>query len=59
VIAQALLLPNYVAGLAGLIGFGLLYFIRVGREEQMMLDTFGAEYRDYMARTKKLIPWVY
>jgi protein-S-isoprenylcysteine O-methyltransferase Ste14 len=59
VIAQALLLPNYIAGLAGLPGFGLLYFIRIGREEQMMLDTFGAEYRDYMARTKKLIPWVY
>jgi protein-S-isoprenylcysteine O-methyltransferase Ste14 len=58
-IAQALLLPNYVAGFAALFGFGLLYFIRVGREEQMMIDAFGAEYRDYMTRTKKLIPWVY
>lgn len=58
-IAQALLLPNWIAGLSGLVGFGLLYFVRIGREEQLMLDTFGEEYRGYMARTKKLIPWVY
>lgn len=58
-LAQALLLPNYAAGLSGLVTFGLLYFMRVGREEQLMLDTFGEEYRGYMARTKKLIPWVY
>jgi protein-S-isoprenylcysteine O-methyltransferase Ste14 len=58
-LAQALLLPNYVAGLAGLLGFGLLYVVRVGREEQLMLDTFGEEYRGYMRRTKRLIPGVY
>lgn len=58
-IAQALLLPNWVAGLAGLVGFGTLYVLRVGREEALMLDTFGDEYRRYMARTKRLIPWVY
>ena len=58
-LAQALLLPNYAAGLSGLVGFGLLYFLRVGREEQLMLDTFGDEYRGYMRRTKRLIPEVY
>lgn len=58
-VAQVLLLPNWVAGFSGLIGFGILYFMRVGREEQLMLDTFGDDYRDYMARTKKLIPGVY
>jgi protein-S-isoprenylcysteine O-methyltransferase Ste14 len=58
-LAQALLLPNWFAGLSGLVGFGTLFFFRVGREERLMLDTFGAEYRTYMERTKRVIPWVY
>ncbi|MBO0663887.1 isoprenylcysteine carboxylmethyltransferase family protein [Jiella sp. MQZ9-1] len=58
-LAQALLLPNLVAGLAGLIGFGTLYFLRVGPEEAMMEETFGDEYRTYRARTARLIPGIY
>ena len=58
-LAQALLLPNWIAGLSGLIGFGTLFFARVGREERMMLETFGEEYRAYMGRTKRIIPGVY
>ena len=58
-LAQALLLPNWIAGLSGLIGFGTLFFARVGREERMMLETFGDEYRAYMGRTKRVIPGVY
>lgn len=58
-IAQALLLPNWIAGFAGIVGFGTLYFGRVGHEEKMMLDGFGDSYRQYMARTKRIIPGVY
>ncbi|MGE3147672.1 MAG: protein-S-isoprenylcysteine O-methyltransferase [Pseudorhodoplanes sp.] len=58
-IAQALLLPNWVAGLSGLVGFGLLFCFRVAHEERLMLETFGDKYRDYMARTARLVPWVY
>ncbi len=58
-VAQALLLPNWIAGPAGLIGFGTLFFFRVGREEQMMLDAFGDDYRAYVARSARVIPWVY
>lgn len=58
-VAQALLLPNLVAGLAGLIGFGTLFFGRVAREEQMMLEAFGDEYREYMARTGRIIPGLF
>jgi len=55
-VGQALLLPNWVAGLAGFVGFGVLYFLRVDKEEAMMLQTFGEEYRAYMGRTKRIIP---
>ena len=36
-------------------GFGTLYFVRVGREERLMLGLFGDEYRAYIARTGRLI----
>ena len=55
-IAQALLLPNWIAGFAGLAGFAVLYFGRVAREERMMLETFGDSYRAYMARTGRVFP---
>jgi protein-S-isoprenylcysteine O-methyltransferase Ste14 len=55
-IAQALLLPNWVAGLSGLVGVGLLYFGRVGAEEALMQKSFGEEYRAYAARTGRIIP---
>jgi protein-S-isoprenylcysteine O-methyltransferase Ste14 len=58
-LAQALLLPNWVAGFAGLIGFGTLFFCRVGHEEAMMLATFGEDYRAYMTKTRRVIPGVY
>jgi protein-S-isoprenylcysteine O-methyltransferase Ste14 len=58
-LGQALLLPNWVGGLAGLAGFAVVYFLRVDKEERMMIETFGDEYRAYMARTKRIIPHLY
>lgn len=58
-VAQALLLPNWVAGPAGLVGFGILFFGRVWREEEMMISAFGDEYRAYMRRTARIVPWLY
>ena len=57
--AQACLLANWIAGLSGIVGWGILYFLRVGREEQLMIETFGDDYRDYMRRTKRVIPLIY
>lgn len=58
-LAQALLLPNWFAGLAGFVGFGTLFFFRVGQEERMMIETFGEQYRAYMQRTARIIPMIY
>jgi protein-S-isoprenylcysteine O-methyltransferase Ste14 len=58
-IAQALLLPNWIAGPAGLVGFGTLFALRVGREERMMDAAFGDAYRDYAARTWRVMPGVF
>ena len=58
-VAQAFLLPNWIAGPAGIAGFGTLYFVRVGREEDMMLQSFGDEYRAYMKRTARLVPGLF
>jgi protein-S-isoprenylcysteine O-methyltransferase Ste14 len=57
-LAQTLLLPNWIAGPAGLVGSTTLVLWRVGREERLMLKEFGEEYRAYMRRTKRLLPWL-
>ncbi len=58
-VAPPFLLANWVAGFAGIVGFGTLYFLRVGREEAMMEAQFAEEYRDYKLRTAKIIPGIY
>ena len=58
-IGQALLLSNWIVGLAGLVGFAILFFLRVDKEEHMMLANFGPQYRAYMERTKRIIPYLY
>lgn len=57
--AQALLLHNWIAGLLGALTFVPIYFIRVPREEQMMLEQFGDQYRNYMKRTSRLFPKIF
>jgi protein-S-isoprenylcysteine O-methyltransferase Ste14 len=57
-LAQIFLLPNFIAGPAGLIGFGTLFLFRVGREEAMMREAFGEEYDRYAARTGRIVPWL-
>jgi protein-S-isoprenylcysteine O-methyltransferase Ste14 len=56
VIAQALLLQNWLAGPLNFVFFIFFYLIRVKPEEKMMLDTFGDEYREYMNKTGGVIP---
>jgi protein-S-isoprenylcysteine O-methyltransferase Ste14 len=48
-----------MAGFSGIVGFGILFFGRVTREEGMMLETFGDHYREYMTQTSRVIPWMF
>src|SRR5215471_9429938 len=58
-LGQALVIPNWVAGLSNLVAFVVLFALRVGPEERMMAQQFGNEYAAYAARTKHLIPHVW
>lgn len=55
-VAQGLMLRNWLAGWSALAMFALLYVVRAPREERMMCDAFGQDYRDYMRRTGRLVP---
>jgi len=57
-IAQVLLLQNWIAGPALLVTLVPLYLVRAPREEQMLLEAFGDDYRAYLRRTGRLLPRV-
>lgn len=57
--AQALLIANWIAGPVPLMAFIALHGLRVRREETWMLARFGDAYRDYLARTDRLVPGVW
>ena len=58
-IAQGLLLANWIAGWAFLVLSIPLYLVRIPKEEQMMIEHFGEEYRAYKSRTGRLIPRIW
>ena len=67
--------PGYLGNLLALLGFGLALSslvgivltpvalvglaIRIRREEQMLLAEFGDQFRAYMQRTHRLVPFLY
>jgi len=53
---QAMLINNWLAGVAALLAVSLLYWLRLPHEEKMMLDHFGDEYQRYMRRTGGVWP---
>jgi protein-S-isoprenylcysteine O-methyltransferase Ste14 len=58
-IAQGLLLQNWFAGWSVVPAFAAMYFLRTPREEQLMCELFGEEYREYMRRTGRLFPRIW
>jgi len=58
-IGQALVVPNWVVGPSYFVTFAILFALRIGAEERMMLETFGDEYAAYMTRTSRLVPGIW
>lgn len=58
-LAQGLLLQNWLAGWSAFVTFALMYFVRIPREEHMMCEFFGQEYRDYMRQTGRVFPRIH
>ena len=58
-LAQALLLPNTMAAMSGMVAIGILFFTRIDFEERMLLEAFGEDYRTYMRETNRIIPGIY
>lgn len=58
-VGQGLVLPNWVTGPSYVVSMLLLFALRVGPEERMMLEQFGKDYEAYMATTKRLIPGIW
>jgi protein-S-isoprenylcysteine O-methyltransferase Ste14 len=46
-------------GLLGVLVLVVAYYFKIAAEERLLLTHFGEEYRDYMKKTYRLIPWVY
>jgi protein-S-isoprenylcysteine O-methyltransferase Ste14 len=58
-LGQALVIPNWLAGPSYLVVMTLLVAFRLGPEERLMREHFGADYETYAARTKRLVPGVW
>jgi protein-S-isoprenylcysteine O-methyltransferase Ste14 len=59
VLAQPLLLQNWIAGFLNLLVFIPFYILRVQAEEQLMLEQFGDQYRSYMQKVGGVFPKFY
>ena len=55
-LAQGMMLANWLAGWLVLPAFAAMYFIRTPREERLMTEEFGDDYREYSRCTGRLFP---
>ena len=55
-IAQIMMLHNWIAGYSFIITMLPFYLYRSRREEEMLIEEFGDEYRDYKQKTGALFP---
>ena len=55
-VAVFFLTSNWFIGVTWLVGLSLIVVLRVVREEAMLLERFGDDYRTYMRRTERFLP---
>ncbi len=55
IIAQTLVAANWLLLLPAL-AIITIFYMQIGKEETMLIDRFGDEYREYMKRTPRFIP---
>ena len=55
-VAQIMILHNWIAGFSFIVVMIPHYLLRVEKEESMMIEQFGDEYKDYMKKTGRLLP---
>jgi protein-S-isoprenylcysteine O-methyltransferase Ste14 len=58
-VSFVLITANWFYALTLCIGLSILFIIRIPDEEKLMTERFGEPYRNYMNRTKRLIPFIY
>ena len=58
-IGQQMILPNKIGIISSIISYSMLLFIRIPKEEKMLIEYFGDEYKNYMKNTKKIIAYIY
>jgi protein-S-isoprenylcysteine O-methyltransferase Ste14 len=58
-LGQALVVPNWIAGPSYVVAMAVLFALRLGPEERLMLEEFGEDYKAYMGRTRRLVPGVW
>jgi protein-S-isoprenylcysteine O-methyltransferase Ste14 len=54
--AQVLLIHNWMCGFLGFALIVAIMALRIPREEKLLLDQYGEEYRSYMQRSGALLP---
>ncbi|MGD9328924.1 MAG: protein-S-isoprenylcysteine O-methyltransferase [Cyclobacteriaceae bacterium] len=55
-IGQILILHNWIAGYSFIVTMLPFYFYRSRKEEEMLIEEFGDDYRDYKQKTGALFP---
>lgn len=56
-IGGGLLSANILLTVIPVVGFILMIIFRIGEEEEMLLEEFGDQYREYMTRTGRFLPF--
>ncbi|MDR0733276.1 MAG: isoprenylcysteine carboxylmethyltransferase family protein [Dysgonamonadaceae bacterium] len=58
-VSFALITANWFYALTISTGLVILLSVRIPDEEKLMIERFGEQYREYMKRTKRLIPFIF